>query len=205
MDGNLEIVVRGMACYFFNCQTMEGGARFHHSTLALLKELGVTFYKTGPYPTPLEPHPEQKLKPDGQLISFILASHPLLEPKNASWKNDGAFCSMYRTAVEPESFQISTAPIRADFPDDYDAALQEMALGRRDFLKFIIPHLKPRLAFVDYVWDCGVQDRHIAAADLRRLFWVTYFGPHYVERHGLDFFRNIPAWRVSLRMNPHRR
>ena len=197
MSESQDIFIRGMACYFFNCQATETKSRFHHSTLALLKSLGVEFFKTGPYPSPVDPHPEGELESDGRLIAFIIASHALLEPKNASWKSQGLFRSDYSTGIESESFQISTAPIPANIPDDYNAALQEMALGRREFLRFIIPHVKPRLAFADYVWLSGVQDRHIAAADLRRLFWVTYFGPNYVEHHGIDFFRNIPAWSVE--------
>lgn len=191
-----EIVVRGIDCYFFKCQATEAGTRFHHSTLAILRQLGVEFFKTAPYPAPVEPNPEQELEPDGRLITFILASHRLLESTNPNGNKQGDFVCRYRTALESESFEISTPPLRANFPD-YETALQNMADGRREFLKLVIPYVKPRLAFADHVWDPGVKDRQVEAADLRKLFWATYFSPHYVEHHGMEFFMNIPAWRVE--------
>ena len=191
------IVVRGVSCYFVHCQAMEGGARFHHSTLALLKKLGVLFYQTAPYPSPIEPNPEQKLEPDGQLVKIILASHPLLEPGNPKWNKGAYFQSKYCSGGDlDESFEMDSRSLREDFPD-YEVALQNMADGRREFLKLVTPYVKPRLAFADHVWDPGVKDRQVEAADLRKLFWVTYFSPHYVAHHGMDFFMNIPAWRVE--------
>jgi hypothetical protein len=190
-----DVVVRGVESAFFNCEATETEQRFHQSAIATLKRLGAVFRKTGPYPSSVEPNPEQKLKTNGQLISFIVVSHYLLEPRNLSWIAD--FQSMYRSTAEPQSFQVSTPPLRRDFPDDYDAALQDIANGHREFLKAVIPQVKPRLALADYVWNYGIKSQHIAAGDLRRLFWVTYFGPHYVEHHGKEFFMNTPAWNVE--------
>ena len=193
-----EIVVCGVSCYFADCQATESGGRFHQSTIALLKRLGVVFYKTAPYPSPVDQNPEQKLEPDGELIKIILASHPLLEPTNSSWKDGRDFRASYGTTGGLSGwFKMGSQPLRDDFPD-FSAALQDMANGRREFLKLVIPHVKPRLAYADDTWGGGdVKDRQVEAADLRKLFWVTYFSPHYVAHHGMEFLMNIPAWRVE--------
>ena len=66
----------------------------------------------------------------------------------------------------------------------FEAALQDMANGRREFLKLMVPYVKPHLAFADDTWGGGnVKDQQVDAADLWKLFWVTYFSRHYIEHH----------------------
>lgn len=191
-------IVRGVGCYFIRCESVDPGARLHHSTITLLKQLGVVFYAIGPYPAPIDPNPEQQLEANGKLIGSISTSFHLLEPKDPQWNKDGHFEGRYGNVGGLErSFKIGSRSLREDFPN-YHLALQDMANGRRLFLKLVIPHVKPQLAYADDTWGGGdVKDQHVQAADLRKLFWVTYFGAHYVEHHGKEFFMNIPAWSVE--------
>ena len=191
-----QVVIRGVGCSFYGCRAIDQGPQFNRSMIAILKGMGVVFYKAAPYPPPVEPDPERELEPDGQIVGFSIdASHPVIEPTNPSWNAEGKFFGGY-SSTRPGWFEMGKGHLREDFPD-YEEALQDMASGRREFLKLLIPLVKPDLAQADDVWDDGITPEKIAAVNLRKLYWVTYFGPHFVEHHGRDFFLNIPAWSVE--------
>jgi len=189
-------VVHGVGCQFYGCRAVEPDPNFNKSMIGLLKRLGVEFYSAAPFPPPIDPNPEQKLGPDGRISgSFLLASHRLLEPANPAWNHRWGHLGNY-SSIMPGWFSIGRRLVRDDFPE-YEAALNEMAQGRVEFLKLLIPQVKPDFALADDVWDDGVKQEQLEAANLRKLFWVSYFGPHYVEHHGRKFFLNIPAWRIE--------
>ncbi len=193
-----EYELHKVCCYFVHCTAINPDEKqFHRSVLGLLKQLGVVFYTTGPYPTPEDPNPELKVEENGSLVKIVLASHRLLKQSNPSWGSDDCFQGMYGALGLDESFLIGARPLCDDFTE-YETAVQDMAHGRREFLKLVIPHVKPCLAYADDTWGGGdVKDKQVEAAQLKRLFWVTYFGPHYVEQHGKEFLMNTPAWRVE--------
>jgi hypothetical protein len=197
MDDDV-VVVRGVGCNFISCERAASGDQFHRSMIALLMQLGVRFHKIAPYPAPIDPHPEEQLEPDGSLIGSINASFHLLAPADPSWNTDGCFEGQYGNVGAPkQSFRMRSLSLRDDFRE-FRLALQDLANGRREFLKLLIPYVKPRLAYADDTWGGGgVKEQQVQAADLRRLFWVTYFGPHYVENYGKEFFMNTPAWSVE--------
>lgn len=193
----MEIGVIGLDCWFVHCTSLEQGSSFNRDAIELLKRVDVIFLKRSPLPSELELDPVADLEPDGRLIGSIPLTHSLLKPLNPSSNMEREFLGKYAVRGLDNSFCISSfASMRDDAPD-FEAALQDRAEGRLRFFKMLIPHVKPKMGFVDDVWGSVIKDKQAEAAELKKLFWVTYFGPHYVERHGREFFLNAPAWKVE--------
>ena len=186
MTANIvDTIVRGVSCFCFHCEGLPGPDGFHIAAIQLLKDLGMIFLETAPFPRAPDPNPFAQLDATGNVYGgFIMATHSLLQPSVKAWNLEEYFECGYGGAVLDRSFKLGFGSLREDMPH-YKSALQDMANGRREFLKLVIPHVAPRLAFADDAWNHGsVKDRHLADADLRRLFWTTYFGPCFVETLG---------------------
>lgn len=65
----------------FSCDCHNDHHSFHQKMMSLLAEMGVTFFKNGPYPPDAEENPLSRFKPDGRLILAVPFMHTLLESR----------------------------------------------------------------------------------------------------------------------------
>ncbi len=194
---------RGIECLFAQCSELNGEkAKFFHRAIELLKRADTTFFELGPYPQPPDPNPSQQLNARGNVVASIICLHPLLEPSNpvwieAGWKSGGEFVGGFGNGVLSDSFRIdSLTPMREDFPD-FQEALQDRAERFLNLFEFLLPQVKPRFGRIDDVYGAEVTDKQVENAELKKLFWVTWFGPPYVEKHGKEFFLDAPIYQAK--------
>jgi len=134
--------VRGVGCTFFQCQAVQSGPQFHHCVLDLLGQIGMVFHTADPFPSPVDPDPKRHLDSTGRLLRTIAAIHPLLQPINPEWNRTGDFVGRY----EPENIGGTFTIGNANFlgATDHDPVLSDMGRSRLEFLRLVIPLVKPR-------------------------------------------------------------
>jgi hypothetical protein len=181
---------------FLRCEHAEIVDPFNRTIILLLQKLGVEFYQCAPFPPPMFPSPTDELKPDDSLIGWINLSHPLLRTMRTDPDIQEGFQGNYSSGILDRSFSLGSTGIGESISDFKDC-VQEIAFGRIEFAKLLIPHTMPRLVYIDETWGTIGTDKKLDECSLRHLFWGTYFGPPYVEKHGMDFFRNAPVWKVE--------
>ena len=59
--------------------------------------------------------------------------------------------------------------------------------------KILYPLIKPRLGYVDEVDRCLVGFNDAKKLRLKKIAWVNFFSPEYVEEYGERFFLDMPA------------
>jgi hypothetical protein len=195
--------VRDIRILFAHCRGLVGDRKtFFCRSIELLQKLDTTFLEWGPYPQPPDPKPLGQLNPSGQVNASILCLHPLLEPANlkwkkAGWEQGGEFAGKFGNGVLDDSFRVNSAsPMREDFPD-FQNALQDRVVRFLKLFEFLVPHVKPRFGYVDDVYGEVINDKQVNTADLKKLFWVTWFGPQYLEKHGREFFLDAPVYQAK--------
>lgn len=182
--------------YLLRCQLPAVPVKaFHLASLRLLQHLSCVFLEATPYPPTVHPNPESEVTPEGRVEAWIDFSAPLLAAPNASMEAE-AFLGQYWDTFDERSILVRSGYFKTDTPN-YEASDNALAAGRHEFLRFLLPHYLPELAVVDSIWDHGIKERHLENCELRRLFWTTYFGKKYVEKHGRQFFLDTPAWKVE--------
>lgn len=180
----------------FRCEHPGLVPPFHRTVLLLFQSLGAEFYQCMPFPQKINPTPVNELTKDGDLLGFIDFTHPLLQTVRTEPDVVSGFQGNYRMTVLRNQISIGSLPI-PETVSDFASCIQELTKGRIAFAKLLIPHTLPRLAFVDQTWGTVLSERQLEDCILRHLFWCTYFGPAYVEKYGIDFFKNAPVWKVE--------
>lgn len=186
----------GISIYAYWCsQPAVAAEHFHLASIRLLQELGCTFLEVAPHPAPPHPNPECEISPEGRLLGSLEFLHRILAaPEDCD--EEAAFVGRYRSLFDKHSFVVWSGFLKTDMPS-FELLENSLTFGRHELLSFLLPYYLPRLAFVDSIWDDGIKERHLENCELRRLFWTTYFGKKYVEKHGRQFFLDTPAWKVE--------
>ena len=164
--------------------------------ITLLIESGAVFYKNAPYPPPLSDNPYLPIKDNGDLYVAIDFSQQLLNTDSQEASVRRGFLSMYANAACPKSFSIDSSGWRDD-AEGFEQNIQRLGEGRVEFMRFLIPKVKPQFAYADNVWGTNISKSQVEQGHTRRLYWTTYFGPRFVEMHGHDFLMNTPAWKTE--------
>ena len=191
-----EPTVRGIECAFFQCLDGVGQEGFHAEMIQFLLANGATFYKAAPFPPPVEENPNSNLKPEGRLNVSIAMSHAVLHAEDPTKESQAGFLARYGNKAVRNSFRVSCTGWRDD-ADQFEKNIQQLAVSRVAFMKFLIPEVKPKFAYADDVWVSNITDSHLRKSHTPRLYWTTYFGPRFVEMHGHDFLMNTPAWKTE--------
>jgi len=197
--GLMVVNVFNLKCLFVHCLNLKGDAKFNLALIRFIKGLdGAVFFKMAPEPKDVDFDPEEKIDEFGNLWIPIPFDHPFLQVANPSWKGNVEFLgSLCGGGGLEDSFEISCFSSMREDMIDFESAVQARAEGRVRLFKFLVPLVKPHLGYIDDVWGSTVKDKQVEAAELKKVFWVTYFGPNYVERYGKEFFLNAPAWSVE--------
>jgi len=195
----MDVNVFNLNCLFAHCLVPIGGTEFISSLIRLLQRHDeIVFLKMAPTPQEVEENPVDKVDEYGNLIVSIPFDHPFLLPGNPDWNKRLEFLgSLFGGGGLDNSFEISCFSSMREDMFDFEYAVQDRAEGRVRLFKYLVPHVKPRVGYIDDTWGSVVKDKQIEAAELKKLFWVTYFGPNYVERYGIEFLINAPAWSVE--------
>jgi hypothetical protein len=195
----MEKNVYGIECFFGHCSELEKPPGFNRALISLIQDHGARYcrIRIAPFFVETENQPAKALDVNGNFAFSVPFIHPLLEPNRLEWVNEGEFFGKLGGGGLEKSFYISCfLPMRDDFPG-FESALQSRAESWIKFFQLLAPIVKPQLGYIDDTWGSVVKDKQMDAADLKNLFWVTYFGPTYIERHGKDFFLNAPAWKIE--------
>ncbi len=203
MEKPIEFDVRGIKCLLAHCSALEGDKKtFFRRGITLMQHVDTTFLKLGPFPTQPDPNPFDRLESDGRMIASLAFTHPILEPTNpvwnqVGWEQRGEFAGAFGNGVLDDSFRVNSfSPMRDDFPD-FPSALQDRAERFLKLFEFLVPHVKPRFGYVDDVDGPEITDKQINDSELRKLFWVTWFGPQYLDKHGKQFFLKAPVYHAK--------
>lgn len=195
--------VHDIKCMFAHCTALAGEeTKFFHRAVKLLQRLNFTFLKSGPYPQAPDPNPVEEFDEFGEPIGSIDCQHPILEPENpiwheAGWESGGDFAGSFGDGILHDSFYIaSCSPMSERFPD-FQEALQDRAERFLRLFQFLHPHVKPRFGYIDDTYGIDLTDKEVNNAALKRLYWVTWFGPQYLDKHGKDFFLNAPVYQAK--------
>ncbi|MFO0529044.1 MAG: hypothetical protein ACK52A_13180 [Planctomycetota bacterium] len=184
----------------FYCDALEDIQYNSAKILKSLQEVGAVFFHPalvdGPFNPPLLEDPTAELKA-GRMAAPIDFTHESIEPLDRGDYIRWGFLGSVFTPGFRRSLLISCLGFRDDRVEDFPAAMHELSSGRVKFMKQLIVRLKPRFAYVDEVFDDKLRDKVLQDAGTRLLFWTTYFGPAYVEKHGKEFFLQAPAWKTE--------
>jgi hypothetical protein len=163
--------------------------------------MGARFFQPdwieGPFHPALIDDLAAELDANGIMRTSINFTHELLEPTDRSDRTRWGFLGSVSTPGFRRSLSISCIGLRADRVENFPAAMHELSTGRVQFLKELIVKFKPRFGYVDEVFDDKLRDKVLQDAGTRLLFWTTYFGPAYVEKHEKEFFLQAPAWKTE--------
>jgi hypothetical protein len=199
--GEIVRVHRNLKIGLFYCEALEDVEYNGGKILRLLKEMGATFFQPdwidGPFHPPLIEDPVAGLEETGRMPDSINFTHELLEPIDRSDRTRWGFLGSVSTPGFRRSLSIRCHGLRDDQVKDFPAAMHELSIGRVRFMKELIVKFKPRFGYLDEVFDDKLRNRVLQDAGTRLLFWTTYFGPAYVEKHGKEFFLQAPAWKTE--------
>lgn len=190
------MTVRRIISSFIDCTSECGQSEFHRWMITLLIERGAVFYQNAPYPPPLNDDPYFPIKENGDLYVTIDFSHHLLNADSEEATVRRGFLASYGNAAIRKSFYIDSLGWR-DETENFGRNIQQLAEGRVAFMRFLIPEVKPQLAYADDVWGTNISKSQVENGRTPRLYWTTYFGPRFVEVHGRDFLMNTPAWKTE--------
>lgn len=187
-----------LGAQFYHCKPRTLAKQFHRSIIGILNHTG-KFYEIAPepdVPSVVKMNPYTEITETGSVNGWIDYRHPDLENSPVVQLSPRAFCAQYRDGIHDNSFTLSSHYIGED-----DSGFPELASGLEDrwlgFFRWLIPNVNPKLALIDYTWGTVFSEKQLEATELRKLFWVTYFGPEYVAKYGKQFLLATPCWKAE--------
>lgn len=61
----------------------------------------------------------------------------------------------------------------------------------------LYPIVKPRLGYIDETISCQNDFHNVDKLVLKKIAWVNFFSPAYIEKYGEQFFLELPAYRTE--------
>jgi hypothetical protein len=181
----------------FEVSVTSDESEFYRFILDYLCSIGATFYQVAPFPPPIDPNPHSRICQNGRFIGGIEFTHDLINPKSDNfWIREGAMGS-YSICGHDFSFTVGCTGYSERDVVNLEDEIQRLAESRVVFLRRLIQDLKPKFAYVDHTFGSPITDARLASLEIRHLFWTSYYGPQFISKYGLEFFLNVPAWRVE--------